>query len=236
MNQEKQVERLAEMLNKSLHPDMKNAAPALGIAEKGSHDQAWKAGMTRALVDVVREQKDAAELDEEIARFEADMAREERQKKQKNQVSTVMRTKTGHRLTPEQKFWKFKNLASNQAELLLYGEIQSERSWLDDEDSSGVYADEFVQDLKDLGDVSQITCRINSIGGDIFAAIAIYTQLKTHAARIVCIIDGLAASAATLIVMAGDEIQMPIGAMLMIHDPAACLFGGYTADELGENR
>jgi ATP-dependent protease ClpP protease subunit len=89
--------------------------------------------------------------------------------------------------------------------------------------------------LKDLGNVSQITCRINSIGGDIFAAIAIYTQLKTHAARIVCIIDGLAASAATLIVMAGDEIQMPIGAMQMIHDPLACLCGIYNADELAKN-
>jgi ATP-dependent protease ClpP protease subunit len=134
------------------------------------------------------------------------------------------------------KFWQFKNIAPNQAELLLYGEIKSEHCWWDDWfGGSGVYADEFVQDLRDLGNVSQITCRINSIGGDIFAAIAIYTQLKTHAARIVCIVDGLAASAATLIVMAADEIQMPIGAMQMIHDPLACLCGIYNADELAKN-
>jgi len=134
------------------------------------------------------------------------------------------------------KFWKFKNAVNNTVELLLYGEIKSEKSWWDDWcGGSGVYADEFVQDLRDLGNVSQITCRINSIGGDIFAAIAIYTQLKTHAAKIIGIVDGLAASAATLVLMACDEIQMPIGAMQMIHDPLTCLCGIYNADELAKN-
>ncbi len=140
------------------------------------------------------------------------------------------------RLSAGEKFWQFKNLANNTAELLLYGEIKSEKSWMDDWfGGSVVYADEFVQDLRNLGNVSQITCRVNSVGGDIFAAIAIYTQLKTHAARIVCIVDGLAASAATLPLMAADETQMPIGAMLMIHDPLACLCGIYNADELAKN-
>lgn len=134
------------------------------------------------------------------------------------------------------KFWEFKNFDNNQAELLLYGEIKSEKSWIEEWlGGSGVYADEFIQDLRALGNVSLITVRINSVGGDIFAAVAIYTQLMTHAARVVCIVDGLAASAATIILMAGDEIQMPTGAMLMIHDPLVTLYGLYKADELAKH-
>jgi ATP-dependent protease ClpP protease subunit len=217
---------MCNLINVRLHGE-----PAQQPAAEGQ-DQAWKDTMAKNLLAAVKEREDEEALDEEIARFNRDLARE-RSAKRQNRASAVMKTKTGHaRLTPDKKFWRFKNQADNQAELLLYGEIQSERSWLDDPDSGGVYADEFVQDLRDLGNVSQITCRINSAGGDIFAAIAIYTQLKTHAARIVCIIDGLAASAATLIVMAGDEIQMPIGAMQMIHDPLACLCGIYNAEDL----
>jgi len=222
---------LARLIDLRLH-----GQPAPGPAEKGNQEQTWKSEMAGHLLAVVRAREEDDAIDAEMRQLERDITRErsarEKRKQHRNQASAVMRTKTGHaRLTPDKKFWRFKNQADNQAELLLYGEIQSERSWLDD-DSGGVYADEFVQDLKDLGNVSQITCRINSAGGDIFAAIAIYTQLKTHAARIVCIIDGLAASAATLIVMAGDEIQMPIGAMLMIHDPLTCLCGIYNAEDL----
>ena len=132
----------------------------------------------------------------------------------------------------KKKFWEFKNMAAGCAELLLYGEIQSERSWLDND--GGIFADEFVQELTALGSVNQITCRINSVGGDIFAAVAIYTQLKTNPAKVVCIIDGLSASAATLIMMAADEIKMPTGSMLMIHDPLTTLCGMYQADELSK--
>ena len=132
------------------------------------------------------------------------------------------------------KFWQFKNAATpGVVELLLYGEIKSEKSWIEELfGSSGIYAEEFVRDLQAMGDVSQITCRINSPGGDIFAAVAIYTQLKTHSARVVCIVDGIAASAATFILMAANEIQMPNGAMVMIHDPLAGLMGMYKADDL----
>ena len=134
------------------------------------------------------------------------------------------------------KFWRFKSSATpGTIELLLYGEIQSERSWCDlDGDGGGIYAGEFIADLQALGNVNQITCRVNSPGGDIFAAVAIYTQLKMHAAKVICIIDGLAASAATFILMAADEIQIPTGAMIMIHDPLVVLMGMYKADELAK--
>ncbi len=215
------VEKIAAAANTRLH----GPAPVPGITTEGlTQDEALKASATRALVDVLQEQKDDAELDAEIARLDRDIAHGHR--------NQAVKVKNMAKLPAGKKFWKFVNMAdNNQAELQLYGEIMSERCWLD-EDCGGIYADEFVQDLQALGNVSQITCRINSAGGDIFAAIAIYTQLKTHPARVVAIIDGLAASAATLIVMAADEIQMPIGAMQMIHDPMTCLCGIYNAEDL----
>ena len=130
-------------------------------------------------------------------------------------------------------FWKFRNAADGGAELLLYGDIESSQSWWDE--GGTVYADAFVSQLQALGNVSQITVRVNSRGGDIFAAVAIFTELKTNPARIVAIVDGLAASAATFILMAADEIQIPTGAFVMIHDPLAELAGSFTANDLLES-
>lgn len=83
-----------------------------------------------------------------------------------------------------------------------------------------------------MGAVDEITVRINSGGGDVFAAVAIYTRLKEHKARITVKIDGWCASAATIIAMAGDTIEISVGGIFMIHDPAAGVLGYYKADEL----
>lgn len=81
----------------------------------------------------------------------------------------------------------------------------------------GVTAQQFTQDLKGLGKVKKIDLHINSDGGDVFDGRAIYTQLAQHSARITCYVDGLAASIASLIAMAGDEIRMADGSYMMIH-------------------
>lgn len=83
-----------------------------------------------------------------------------------------------------------------------------------------------------MGAVDEITVRINSGGGDVFAAVAIYTRLKEHKAKITVKIDGWCASAATIIAMAGDTIEISVGGIFMIHDPAAGVLGYYKADEL----
>lgn len=125
------------------------------------------------------------------------------------------------------KFWQIVNSGDGKAELLLYGVI-SECSWWGDE----VTPKQFADDLKALGNIQELTVRINSGGGDVFAATAIYTLLKDHQARVVVKIDGYAASSATIVVMAGDTVQAPSSAMLMIHNPQAMLFGYYKKDEL----
>lgn len=67
--------------------------------------------------------------------------------------------------------------------------------------------------------VNEITVRLNSPGGDVFDGITIYNRLKQHKAKIIVYIDGFAASIASIIALAGDEVIMSEGAMMMIHKP-----------------
>jgi ATP-dependent Clp endopeptidase proteolytic subunit ClpP len=108
------------------------------------------------------------------------------------------------------------------AEVLIYDEIGM----------FGVTAKMFYDQLKALGDVDKVTVRINSPGGELFAGIAIYNMLAELDAEVTVRIDGLAASVASLIAMAGETVIMPDNAMLMIHDPVGHVMGG--ADDMRE--
>lgn len=112
------------------------------------------------------------------------------------------------------KFWQFKakEEAPSIGELLLYGDISSSTWWGDE-----ITPAAFAQDLKSLGDVSVLNIYINSGGGDVFAGQAIYSMLKRHPARKNVYVDGLAASIASVIAMAGDTVFMPKNAMMMVH-------------------
>ena len=96
--------------------------------------------------------------------------------------------------------------SATEADLYLYDEIGF---W-------GIDAKQFVDDLQKI-DADVIHLRINSPGGDVFAAKAMQTALMQHKAKIITHIDGIAASAASVIAMAGDEIEMVDGGFLMIH-------------------
>lgn len=128
----------------------------------------------------------------------------------------------------ENKFWNFIPAAGNKApELLLYGAISSQQSWWEDRVTPG----KFNEELAALGDVSEIIVRINSGGGDVFAANAIFTRLKDCSAKITVKIDGWAASAATIIAMAGDTIKIAKNGVFMIHDPAMTVWDTFTAED-----
>lgn len=141
-------------------------------------------------------------------------------------------TPTNQNPTSNKRFWDFKAKAGNEsgestaAELILYGDI-SQTSWWGDEVTPKL----FDSDLAALGNVSEIVVRINSGGGDVFAANAIYTRLKDHKAKITVKIDGWAASAATIIAMAGDVILIPANGVFMIHNPLMGVSGYYGADD-----
>ncbi|HCO8562509.1 TPA: Clp protease ClpP [Escherichia coli] len=93
----------------------------------------------------------------------------------------------------------------------------------------GITAKQFAEDLKALGDVSHIDLRIHSPGGDVFEGIAIYNLLRNHPAEITVYIDGVAASMASVVAMAGDRVVMPENAMMMIHKPWG-ISGGNAGD------
>ena len=101
------------------------------------------------------------------------------------------------------------------AEIVIYDEIGA----------FGIPARAFLDELKALGPVGELTVRINSPGGSVFDGVAIYNALKRHDATITIWIDGIAASIASMIAMAGDGVVMPENAMLMLHDPSALVIG-----------
>ena len=108
------------------------------------------------------------------------------------------------------------------AEVLIYDEIGA----------YGVSAKGFLAELGALPDDAAIDLRLNSPGGSVFDAVAIYNALSRHSGAVTVWIDGIAASAASYIAMAGDEIVMPENAFLMIHDPSGIVMG--TAADMRE--
>lgn len=99
------------------------------------------------------------------------------------------------------------------ADLMIFDIIGED--WFGD----GVTAKGIDQQLKEMGDVEQINVRINSPGGSVFDGIAIYNMLKAHKATVNVVIEGLAASIASVIAMAGDTVSMGTGTRMMIHNP-----------------
>lgn len=124
-----------------------------------------------------------------------------------------------------QKFWAMaKNKATNSAEITIYGTIGT--SWW----GESVSASQFAFDLGELGDVEQITVRINSAGGSVFDGLSIRSQLKNHKAYVVAVIEGWAASIASIIAMGADKVVMCLGSMMMVHNPMNSLFDGQAKD------
>lgn len=127
----------------------------------------------------------------------------------------------------EMKGWYLIKMAKEDdqdvAKILVYDEIG--KNWF----GEGVDAKEFVQDLHKL-DVDRIDLHINSPGGNVFDGNAIYNALRVHKANVKVMIDGIAASAASVIAMSGDKIIMPENSMMMIHNPAGMVWG--TAEQM----
>lgn len=123
-------------------------------------------------------------------------------------------------------YFKMAAVDQETAEIFIYGDIVSEGwRWSDDETSAVSFRDA----LKSLGDVNAIDLRINSGGGDVFEAVAIYNMIKRHPATVTAHVDGLAASAASVIAMAADKLIMPANSMLMIHNAWSVFMGDHNA-------
>lgn len=107
------------------------------------------------------------------------------------------------------------------SELTIYGVIGN--SWWDE----SVSANDIDRALKEAGD-NDIIVYLNSPGGDAFDGISIFNRLKRHHGKVTVYVDGWAASAASIIAMAGDEVIMSLGSMLMIHEAWNIIIGSKT--------
>lgn len=119
----------------------------------------------------------------------------------------------------KRKFWNWvKNEGEEARTLYLSGEI-SDETWFGDEVTPKMFKDELMAGSGD------ITLWINSPGGDVFAAAQIYNMLMDYPGHVTVKIDGLAASAASVIAMAGSQVEMSPVAMMMIHNPITVAIG-----------
>jgi ATP-dependent Clp endopeptidase proteolytic subunit ClpP len=112
------------------------------------------------------------------------------------------------------RWYEIKNLSADTVDIAIYDEIGF---W-------GVTASDFVNELKSV-DAKNIQLSINSPGGDVFDGLAILNSLRQHPASVNVVIDGVAASAASFIAMAGDTVKMAPQSMMMIHDASGLVVG-----------
>ncbi len=134
------------------------------------------------------------------------------------------------------KFWQMRaeaGSAGQRVTVLFYGDISFYPSWYEEDRSPY----EIAEELKAYGSIEHITARFNSPGGSAHAGLAIGNMLRSWPAPVTTYVDGLAASAASMIFMAGDERVMPSNTLLYLHNPMTWAAGFATdlrkaADEL----
>lgn len=119
------------------------------------------------------------------------------------------------------KFWNFKNDAEPGSRTLELEGTIAEESWFGDEVTPQIFKAELM-----AGD-GPITVWINSPGGDCIAASQIYTMLREYKGRVTVKVDGIAASAASVVAMAGDEVLMSPTSLLMVHNPSTIAEGDH---------
>lgn len=118
-------------------------------------------------------------------------------------------------------FWEIKMSAvkPKTMEIYIYSDIRGDRTtWFGDTVKSKTSADAFREQLAQCTEADNIDIYINSLGGSVYEAVAIYNQLKRHKAKKTAYIDGFCCSAATLPAMACDTVVMPKNAVMFIHN------------------
>lgn len=134
------------------------------------------------------------------------------------------------------KFWNIASTGDDSGEILLYGDVVARQpvDWWTGEPEPGLYIapESFLEDLAAVKDKSAITIKINSCGGDLYTGIAIHNAIKGLSGTKTVIIDGIAASAASVIACAGDDVQVYPGSMIMIHGVSGLLMDYYNLSDL----
>lgn len=125
---------------------------------------------------------------------------------------------------------EIKNQSEEKAELYFYGDIVSNtwQSYWYEEDKCPQDISDFLNEIENT---KEVDIYINSGGGSVHGGLAIYNLLKRHNGFKTVHVDGIAASIASIIALAGDKVIIPKNAQFMIHKPSCSLWGSYNADE-----
>lgn len=130
-----------------------------------------------------------------------------------------------------EKAYSFLEAGDDELEINMYGEVVESipTDWWTGEPIDGLYICEkdFLRDLDNYKGKGKITVRINSVGGDLYAGLAIANRIKDLKAEVVTIADALCASAAVAIYQTGNTRKLYSGSQIMIHEPSCRLFGRY---------
>lgn len=126
------------------------------------------------------------------------------------------------------KFWNMASVSDDEGEITLYGDVMSQQpvDWWTGEPEPGLYItpEGFMEDLAAVKDKSRITVKLNSCGGDLYTGIAIHNALKALSGEVNVVVEGIAASAASVIMCAGDTVTVYPGSLVMIHGVSVMLW------------
>ena len=126
------------------------------------------------------------------------------------------------------KFWNMASVSDDEGVITLYGDVVSQQpvDWWTGEPEPGLFItpEGFMEDLAAVKDKSKITVKLNSCGGDLYTGIAIHNALKALSGEVNVIVEGIAASAASVIMCAGDTVTVYPGSLVMIHGVSVMLW------------
>ena len=126
------------------------------------------------------------------------------------------------------KFWNVASVGDDEGEITLYGDVMSQQpvDWWTGEPEPGLFItpEGFMEDLAAVKDKSKITVKLNSCGGDLYTGIAIHNALKALSGEVNVVVEGIAASAASVIMCAGDTVTVYPGSLIMIHGVSVMLW------------
>ena len=129
---------------------------------------------------------------------------------------------------PATKFWNMASVGEDEGEITLYGDVMSKQpvDWWTGEPEPGLYItpEGFMEDLATVRDKGHITVKLNSCGGDLYTGIAIHNALKALTGEVNVVVEGIAASAASVIMCAGDTVTVYPGSLIMIHGVSVYLW------------
>lgn len=134
------------------------------------------------------------------------------------------------------KFWNVVDVSESEGEITLYGDVVSKHpvDWWTGEPKPGLYIspEGFMEDLDTIRNKQKVTVKLNSCGGDLYTGIAIHNALKQLPGTVNVIVEGIAASAASVIMCAGDTVTVHPGSLIMIHGVSVLLYDSVTIQDM----